>query len=91
MKVLKYIEFVNENLEVKGYRLPTYDQAVEMCSDEDSPFYEIKTEVDGYNVSFFNYRLAQYKDFVNYNGYEMRGLTFIFNTDGSVFNRYLLL
>ena len=91
MKVLKYIEFVNENLEVKGYRLPTYDQAIEMCSDEDSPFYEIKTEVDGYNVSFFNYRLAQYKDFVNYNGYEMRGLTFIFNTDGSVFNRYLLL
>jgi len=91
MKVLKYIEFVNENLEVKGYRLPTYDQAVEMCSDEDSPFYEIKTEVDGYNVSFFNYRLAQYKDFVNYNGYEMRGLTFVFNTDGSAFNRYLLL
>lgn len=91
MKLLKYIEFVNENLEIKGYRLPTYDQAVEMCSDEDSPFYEIKTEVNGYNVSFFNYRLAQYKDFVNYNGYEMRGLTFVFNTDGSVFNRYLLL
>ena len=54
--------------------------------------------VDGFNVSVFNYRLAQYKDFANpipdkpeLKGYEMRGLTFVFNEDGSLFNRYVLL
>ena len=81
-----------------GYKLPTYDQAVEMCSGEDSPFYESKLVVDGYNVSIFNYRLAQYKDFItpkegreDLKGYEMRGLTFLFNLDGSLFKRFLLL
>ena len=57
MKVLKYLDFVNENKNInKGYRLPTYDQAVEMCSGEDSPFYESKLVAEGYNVSIFNYR-----------------------------------
>lgn len=100
MKVLKYLEFVNENkdLNVGGYKLPTYDQAVEMSSGEDSPFYESKLVEDGYNISIFNYRLAQYKDFVtpmagrdDLKGYEMRGLTFVFNEDGSLYNRFLLL
>lgn len=100
MKVLKYLDFVNEgkNIDLGGYKLPTYDQAVEMSSGEDSPFYESKLVEDGYNISIFNYRLAQYKDFVtpmtgrdDLKGYEMRGLTFVFNEDGSLYNRFLLL
>lgn len=100
MKVLRYLDFINEGktTNLGGYKLPTYDQAVEMCSGEDSPFYESKLIVDGYNISIFNYRLAQYKDFVtpmknrdDLKGYEMRGLTFVFNEDGSLYNRFLLL
>lgn len=100
MKVLKYLDFVNEGktIDLGGYKLPTYDQAVEMCYGEDSPFYESKLVEDGYNISIFNYRLAQYKDFItpmvgrdDLKGYEMRGLTFVFNEDGSLYNRFLLL
>jgi len=100
MKVLRYLDFINEGktTNLGGYKLPTYDQAVEMCSGEDSPFYESKLIVDGYNISIFNYRLAQYKDFVtpmknrdDLKGYDMRGLTFVFNEDCSLYNRFLLL
>ena len=96
MKLFRYNEFINES--VSQNAIPTYEQALELCSDEDAPFYESKMIVDGFNVSVFNYRLAQYKDFANpipdkpeLKGYEMRGLTFVFNEDGSLFNRYVLL
>jgi T4 RnlA family RNA ligase len=97
MKLFKYIEFLKENFNT-NYSLPSYEEAVELCTKLDSAFYETKTNVDGYPISVFNYRLAQYKDFSNpipekpeLKGYEMRGLTFVFNKDGSLFNRYVLL
>ena len=96
MKLFRYTEFIKESLSQNA--IPTYEQALELCSVEDSPFYESKMEVNGYPVSVFNYRLAQYKDFAypipekpELKGYEMRGLTFVFNEDGSLFNRYVLL
>lgn len=96
MKLFRYTEFLRESVSINT--VPTYEQAVELCSGEESPFYESKMVVDGFNVSVFNYRLAQYKDFANpipekpeLKGYEMRGLTFVFNEDGSLFNRYVLL
>ena len=96
MKIFNYTQFINES--VSESKIPTYEQALELCSGEESPFYESKMEVDGYPVSVFNYRLAQYKDFANpipekpeLKGYEMRGLTFVFDKDGSLFNRYVLL
>lgn len=98
MKIFNYIEFINENVTQKGYKIPSYEEAVEMCSGEEAPFYESKYEVEGYPVSVFNYRLAQYKDFdmpipskPELKGFEMRGLTFVFNKDGSLYNRYVLL
>lgn len=95
----KYIDFITENKSQSiRHSIPTYEDCLEMCSREDSPFYESKMVVDGYNVSVFNYRLAQYKDFVTplesrpeLKAYEMRGLTFVFNEDGSVFDRFILL
>ncbi len=79
-------------------KIPTYSEAVEMCSGDEAPFYESKYEVEGYPVSVFNYRLAQYKDFdmpvpskPELKGFEMRGLTFVFNKDGTLYNRYVLL
>jgi len=79
----------------KRHFLPTYEEAVLMT--EKAAFYENKYVVEGYNVSVFNYRLAQYTDFANplrhrdKTGHEMRGLTFVFNEDGSVFKTYRML
>lgn len=96
MKLFRYTEFIKESLSQNV--IPTYEQALELCSIEEAPFYESKMVVDGFNVSVFNYRLAQYKDFAypipdkpELKGYEMRGLTFVFNEDGSLYNRYVLL
>jgi len=47
-----------------NYYLPTYEECVKICEEKgDLKFYEIKTELDGYPVSMFNYRLVQYGDF----------------------------
>ncbi len=98
MKIFNYSQFLKESNDLSSHYLPTYEDCIEMCSKEDSAFYESKFVVDGYNISVFNYRLAQYKDFVTplenrpeVKAYEMRGLTFVFNKDGSLFNRFLLL
>ena len=101
MKIHRYNTFVSsikESVSVKSNTPPSYEECVEMCSREDSPFYESKFNIDGYNISVFNYRLAQYKDFVTpipdkpeIKAYEMRGLTFVFNEDGTLYNRYVLL
>jgi T4 RnlA family RNA ligase len=100
-KIIKYEKFmslIKEGQDNNSYFIPTYDDCVEMCSTDDPVFYESKFVLYGYNISIFNYRLAQYKDFVTplpnkpaTKAYEMRGLTFVFNTDGSIYNRYLLL
>jgi T4 RnlA family RNA ligase len=71
--------------------LPTYEDCRKMCERKNSPFYEMKTVVDGFPVSLFNYRLANNSDFDTKHAKEMRGITFVFNTDGSLFKRYVLL
>lgn len=75
---------------MKRYLL-SYDEAVALTLGIDAPFYESKFVVEGYDVAIFNYRLAQYSDFADNLAFEMRGLTFVFNEDGSLFKRYLLL
>ena len=71
--------------------IPTYDEAVELTLLPESPFYETIKYIDNFKISLFNYRLAQNKDFVDKKNRELRGLTFVFNTDGSLFKRYILL
>jgi hypothetical protein len=73
------------------YNLLSYNEALALTVGKDAPFYESKLVVNGYNVSIFNYRLAMYSDFIDNDAFEMRGLTFVFNSDGSLFKRYLLL
>lgn len=97
MKLHRYSTFIKEGL--TGLKsIPTYEECVEMCSKPDAVFYELKSNIDGYNISVFNYRLAQYKDFdmplenkPEIKAFEMRGLTFVFNKDGTLFNRFVLL
>lgn len=95
MKLFRYTEF-KESL--NNSMLPTYEECVEMCSYVDSPFYESKTELDGFPISVFNYRLAQWSDFnqplkskPHLKAHEMRGITFVFNKDGSLYKRFVLL
>ena len=71
--------------------LLSYDEAATLTLGIDSTFYESKFVIDGYNVSIFNYILAQYSDFIDNLAFEMRWLTYVFNKDGSLFKRYLLL
>lgn len=98
MRLFKYKDFIKESKTDGSHFIPTYEDCVEMCSRDDSAFYESKFVIDGFNISVFNYRLAQYKDFVtpienrpDVKAYEMRGLTFVFNTDGTLFKRFILL
>ncbi len=71
--------------------LPNYQDCQNLCQYKDSPFYETKLVIDGFNISLFNYRLATYSDFQKPFAKEMRGICFVFNTDGSLFKRYILL
>ena len=68
--------------------IPSYDQAVAICQ-KNPVFYETKHRVNGYTVSVFNYRLATFQDFKHNNAFEMRGLTFVFNSDGTLYKRFL--
>ena len=70
------------------FYIPSYDEAVAICQ-RNPVFYETKHKVNGYDVSVFNYRLATYDDFRSENAFEMRGLTFVFNTDGTLYKRFL--
>jgi T4 RnlA family RNA ligase len=85
-------------MRLSNKKIPNYEECVEICSQYESPFYETKLIVESYTVSLFNYRLAKYSDFVTplpskpeISGKELRGLTFVFNKDGSLFKRYVLL
>lgn len=99
MKLMKYQIFLESNSNKHTYYIPSYEECREMCdANGNLIFYETKHSVDGYNVSIFNYRLASYNNFVTpietkpeVKAFEMRGLSFVFNKDGSLFKRYLLL
>ena len=83
---------------MKTYYLPSYNEGLEMIkSKPEMCFYMLEHEIDGFNISMMNYKLVTYDKFVTpvenkpYNAYEMRGLTFVFNEDNTLFKRYLLL
>lgn len=80
------------------YFIPTYEQCRLICdTHENFIFYETKHVIDGYNISIFNYRLAMPATFyepvpgTNILAHELRGITFVFNEDGTLYNRYLML
>ena len=81
------------------YYLPTYEECKAIVNSYDGlEFYESVQEYDGYKISVFNYRLVQYSDFVaplgkdsKVKAFELRGITFVFNEDGSLYKRFLLM
>lgn len=90
MRLFRYMEFIKES-QFNSYSLPSYEEAVLICNKSNGAFYETKKQVDGFSISLFNYRLAQWKDFNSPGTKEMRGLVFVFNLDGTLFKRYVLL
>jgi T4 RnlA family RNA ligase len=100
MKLLKYGQFITESqTNQHAYHIPTYEDCRLICDTHDNfIFYESKHKEDGFDISIFNYRLSTFQNFENpvpdrpdIKGYEMRGITFVWNQDGSLYKRYLLL
>jgi T4 RnlA family RNA ligase len=98
MRVSKFSEYITES-SGHSYYVPSYDECRQICdANGNLLFYESKHKVDGYDISIFNYRLAQPANFETpiegnskIKAHELRGLTFVFNKDGSLFDRYLML
>jgi T4 RnlA family RNA ligase len=77
---------------MKKYNLPTYEECLEVCNKTgDMKFYKKELFYDKYKIVIFNYRFVDLNDFINNNALEYRGLTFVFNEDGTLYNRFLKL
>ena len=74
---------------MKLSKLPTRDECKAVVENSDV-FYVTKTVVNGFEVEMYDYRMATLADFMTYNAYEMRGLTFV-NVLPDVWERHLLL
>jgi len=80
------------------YKL-TYEDALEMVKvHKNFNFSKTESKLNGYRVVTFKYFLCEFdkfeyplKDKPNVRGYDMRGVTFIFNKDGSLYKRFLML
>ena len=80
------------------HNILTYKDCLRIVEENDvMKFYMTKHEVCGYEIHIFNYKLAWFEDLKkpladsDINAYEMRGITFIFNTDGSLFKRFIMM
>jgi len=79
--------------------LVTYEDALEMVKEFKNFNYSMKErEIRGYKVVTFEYFLCNYEKFINplikrpeVHGLDMRGVTFVFNKDGSLFKRFFML
>jgi len=79
--------------------LVTYEDALEMTKVyKDFNFSKTEFLLNGYKVVTFTYFLCDYNHFTKplsrkpeVNGLDMRGVTFVFNKDGSLYKRFLML
>ena len=79
--------------------LVTYEDALEMCKVyKDFNFSSTESMINGYKVVSFGYFLCDYNHFINplpnkpeVNGLDMRGVTFVFNKNGTLYKRFFML
>jgi len=71
------------------YNLPTREDCQAILKETEA-FFVSETVIEGQNVEMYNYRLASLSDFVDNDAFELRGLTFVEQTDGS-WERNILL
>ena len=69
--------------------LPTRDECQEIVKNSEA-FYCINTNVQGFEVEVYNYRLASLDVFKEYNAFELRGLCFVKQPTGT-WERNILL
>ncbi len=77
----------------------TYKDAQEICQKyNNNNFWEFQFMKDGYKLAAFNYFICGWNDFANplpkrpeVNAFDMRGVTFVFNKDGSLWKTFLML
>jgi len=82
-----------------NFYIPTYEECLEIVKNNPKMyFYERKNIIDSYKLSIFGYRHAQYNNFMlpiinkpDVNALELKGISYVFNDDGTVFNHYLML
>ena len=71
------------------FHLPTRDECQEIVKNSEA-FYCINTNVQGFEVEVYNYRLASLDVFKEYNAFELRGLCFVKQPTGT-WERNILL
>jgi T4 RnlA family RNA ligase len=77
---------------MKKYNLPTYEECLEVCNRTgDMKFYKKELFYNKYKIVIFGYRFVDLNNFINNDALEYRGLTFVFNEDGTLYNRFLKL
>jgi T4 RnlA family RNA ligase len=77
----------------------TYDDAQEICKKYGNfNFSEHLYRIRGYKVSTFDYFICGYNDFArplparpDINAFDMRGTTFVFDKDGKIWKKFLML
>ena len=77
----------------------TYEDAKKICVHYNNfNFYEKVYHIGQYKICTFSYFLCEYEYFVkplpeepHINAFDMRGVTFIFDTDGKLWKRFLML
>ena len=77
----------------------TYNDALKICEAyKNFNFYKTEHMFGNYKVVTFNYFLCDYRNFVmplredpSINAMDMRGVTFVFNEDGTFYKRFLML
>lgn len=71
------------------FHLPTREECQEIVKNSEA-FYCINTNVQGFEVEVYNYRLSSLDDFKEHNAFELRGLCFIKHPAGT-WERNILL
>jgi len=72
------------------YYLKTKDEC-DAIAKKNPAFHSVTRVVNGFEVAIFDYRLASITDFIEDEGQELRGLTFVFNPEAHRWERHLLL
>jgi len=77
----------------------TYEDGQEVCKHyKNFNFSEHQFRIRGFKVSTFDYFICGYNDFAKplphkseVNAFDMRGVTFVFNKDGTLWNKFFML
>lgn len=80
-------------------KILSYKEALKLVDKYNNfNFFKSEYKLEGYKVVTFSYFLCDFKHFdcpveedTSLHGYDMRGMTFVFNKDGSLYKRFLML